>query len=114
MSMCRVFSCVFGKGCWLFIIEDWNANVESQEIPGVTGKFGFGVQSKAGQRLTEFCQEYTLVIANTLFQQHKRSTQGHHQMVNIETRLIRLFTVKDGDALYSQDKQDWSKLWLKS
>ena len=56
----------------LFIIGDWNAKAGSQEIPGVTGKFGFGVQSKAGQRLTEFCQEYTLVIANTLFQQHKR------------------------------------------
>ena len=51
----------------LFIIRDWNAKVESQEIPGVTGKFGLGVQNKAGQRLTEFCQENTLVIANTLF-----------------------------------------------
>ena len=56
----------------LFIIGDWNAKVGSQEIPGVTGKFGLGVQNKAGQRLTEFCQENTLVIANTLFQQHKR------------------------------------------
>ena len=56
----------------LFIIEDWNAKVGSQEIPGVTGKFGLGVQNKAGQRLTEFCQENALVIANTLFQQHKR------------------------------------------
>ena len=52
----------------LFIIEDWNAKVESQEIPGVTGKFGLGVQNEAGQRLTEFCQVNTLVIANTLFQ----------------------------------------------
>ena len=52
---------------------DWNAKVGSQEIPGVTGKFGLGVQNEAGQRLTEFCQENTLVIANTLFQQHKRS-----------------------------------------
>ena len=58
----------------LFIIGDWNAKVGSQEIPGVTGKFGLGVQSEAGQRLTEFCQENTLVIANTLFQQHKRKT----------------------------------------
>ena len=57
----------------LFITEDWNAKVGSQEIPGVTGKFGLGVQNEAGQRLTEFCQENTLVIANTLFQQHKRS-----------------------------------------
>ena len=54
----------------LFIIGDWNAKVGSQEIPGVTGKFGFGVQNEAGQRLTEFYQGNTLVIANTLFQQH--------------------------------------------
>ena len=54
------------------IIEDWNAKVGSQETPGVTGKFGSGVQNEAGQRLTEFFQENTLVIANTLFQQHKR------------------------------------------
>ena len=56
----------------LFIIGDWNAKVGSQEIPGVTGKFGLGVQNEVGQRLIEFCQENTLVIANTLFQQHKR------------------------------------------
>ena len=56
----------------LFIIEDWNAKVGSQEIPGVTGKFGLGVQNEAGQRLTEFCQENAMVIENTLFQQHKR------------------------------------------
>ena len=55
----------------LFIIGDWNAKVGSQETLGVTGKFGLGVQNKAGQRLIEFCQENTLVIANTLFQQHK-------------------------------------------
>ena len=55
----------------LFIIGDWNAKVESQETPGVTGKFGLGVQNEEGQRLTEFCQEKALVIANTLFQQHK-------------------------------------------
>ena len=52
----------------LFIIGDWNAKVESQETPGVTGKFGLGVQNEAGQRLIEFCQENALVIANTLFQ----------------------------------------------
>ena len=68
----------------LFIIGDWNAKVGSQEIPGVTGKFGLGVQNEASQRLTEFCQENTLVIANTLFQQHKRrlytwtSPDGQH------------------------------------
>ena len=57
----------------LFIKGDWNAKVESQEIPGVTGKLGLGrVKNEAGQRLTQFCQENALVIANTLFQQHKR------------------------------------------
>ena len=56
----------------LFIIGVWNAKVGSQEIPGVTSKFGLGVQNEAGQRPTEFCQENVLVIANTLFQQHKR------------------------------------------
>ena len=69
----------------LFIIEDWNAKLGSQEIPGVTGKFGLGVQNEAGQGLTEFCQENALVIANTLFQQHKRrhytwtSPDGQHR-----------------------------------
>ena len=56
----------------LFIIGDWNAKVGSQEIPAVMGKFGLGVQNEAGQKLKEYCQENTLVIANTLFQQHKR------------------------------------------
>ena len=55
-----------------FIIGDWNAKVGSQEVPGVTGKFGLGEQNEARQRLIEFCQENALVIANTLFQQHKR------------------------------------------
>ena len=67
-----------------FIIGDWNTKVRSQQIPGVTGKFGLGVQNEAGQKLTEFCQENTLVIANTLFQQHRRriytwkSPDGQH------------------------------------
>ena len=56
----------------LFIIGDWNAKVGSHETPGVTGRFGLGVQNEAGKRLKEFCQENALVIANTLFQQHKR------------------------------------------
>ena len=56
----------------LFVIGDWNVKVGSKETPGVTGKSGLGVQNEAGQRLIEFCQENTLVIANTLFQQHKR------------------------------------------
>ena len=91
----------------LFIIGDWNAKVGSQELPGVTGKFGLGVQNEAGQRLTEFCQENTLVIANTLFQQHKKdSTHGHHQVVDTEIRLIIFFIAKDGESLYSQQKQD--------
>ena len=68
----------------LFIIGDWNAKVVRQEIPGVTGKLGFGVQNEAGQRLIEFCRENALFIANTLFQQHKRrlytwtSLDGRH------------------------------------
>ena len=56
----------------LFIIGDWNAKVGSQETPGVTGKFGLRMRNEPGQRLIEFCQENALVIANTLFQQHKR------------------------------------------
>ena len=69
----------------LFIIGDWNAKVGSQETPGVTGKFGLGIQNEAGQRIMEFCQENALVIANTLFQQHKRrlytwtSPDGQHR-----------------------------------
>ena len=56
----------------LVIRGDWNAKVGSQEIPAVTGKFGLGIRNEAGQRLIEFCEETALVIANTLFQQHKR------------------------------------------
>ena len=69
----------------LFIIGDWDAKVGSQEIPGVMGKFGLGMRNEAGQRLIEFCQENVLVIANTLFQQHKRrlytwtSPDGQHR-----------------------------------
>ena len=92
----------------LFIIGDWNAKVGSQEIPEVTGKLGFGVQNEAGQRLTGFCQEHALDTTNTLFQQHKRrlytwtSPDGHTKI-----RLIIFFAAKDGEALYSQQKQDW-------
>ena len=69
----------------LFIVGDWSAKVGCQEIPGVTGKFGLGVQNKAGKSLTEFCQENALVMANTFFQQHKRRLytwtlpDGRHQ-----------------------------------
>ena len=72
----------------LFIIGDWNAKVGSQEIPGVTDKFGLGIRNEAGKRLIEFCQENTLIIANTLCQQHKRrlytwtSPDGQHQNQN--------------------------------
>ena len=90
------------------MIGDWNAKVGSQEIPGVTGKYGLGVWNEAGQRLIEFCQENALVIENTLFQQHKRRLYTWtSQMVNTEIRLIIFFAAKDGEALYSQQKQDW-------
>ena len=83
------------------MLGNWNAKVGSQEIPRVIGKFGLGVQNEAGQRLIEFCQENALVIANTLFIQHKRR---HHQMVNTKIRLIIFFAAKHGEALYSQQK----------
>ena len=90
----------------LFTIGDWNAKVGSQELPEVTGKFGLGVQNEAGQRQTEFCQENALVIANILLQQHKRglytwtSPDGQYQ------NQIIFFAAKDGEALYSEQKQD--------
>ena len=65
------------------------------------------MQNEAGQRLIQFCQENALVIANTLFQQQREdSTHEHHQMVNTEIRLIIFFAAQDGEALYSQQKQD--------
>ena len=82
----------------LFNIGNWNAKVGSQEIPEVTGKFGLGVQNEAGQSLIEFCQENTLVIANTLFQQHKRnlyrwpSPDGPHQY-SLQLKMEKLYTV---------------------
>ena len=89
------------------MIGDWNAKVGSQETPGVTGKFGLEVQNEAGQRLIEFCQENAVVITNTLFQQHKRrlytwtSPDGQHQ-----NQIDYILCSKDGEALYSQQKQD--------
>ena len=86
----------------LFIIGDWNAKVGSQEIPGITGKFGLGEQNEAGQRQIEFCQENALVIANTLSQQYKRRLytsalpDGQYQI-----RLIIFLEAKDGETLYS-------------
>ena len=78
-----------------------------RNICGLIGKFGIGIWNEAGQRLIEFCQENALVIANTLFQQHKRRPYTWtHQIVNTEIRLIIFFAAKDEEALYSQQKQD--------
>ena len=91
----------------LIIIGDWNTKVGSQEVPGVTGKLGLGIQNKAGQRLAEFGQENMLLVANTLFQQHERwlytwaSPDGQYQ-----NQIIVFFATKDGGALYRQQKQD--------
>ena len=85
-----------------------NAKVGSQEIPGVTGKLGLEVQNEAGQRLTEFCQETGLVIANLSSNDTRNdSTHGHYQMVNTEIRLIIFFAAEDGEALHNQQKQGW-------
>ena len=89
----------------LFIIGDWNAKVGSQEILGVTSKFGSGVQNEAGQSLVEFCQENALVIANTFFQKQKRklytwtSLDDQHQ-----NQIDYISSAKDREALYSQQK----------
>ena len=91
----------------LFIIGDWNTKIGSQETPGLIGKFGLGIQNEAGQRLIKFCQENALVIANTLFQQHKRrlytwtSPDGRH--IN---QIDYILCSQDREALYSQQKQD--------
>ena len=91
----------------LFIIGDWNAKVGSQETLGVTGRFGLGVWNEAGQRLIEFCQENALVITNTIFQRHKRRlytwTSPDRQPQN---QIDYIFAAKDGEAVYSQQKQD--------
>ena len=79
----------------LFIIGNWNGKVGNQETPGVPGKFGFGVQHEARQRLIEFCQENALVIAKTTSNDTREdSTHGHRQMVNTEIRLIIFFAAK--------------------
>ena len=91
-----------------YIIGDWNEKEGSQETPGVIGKFGFGVQNEAGQRLIEFCQENALVIGNTLIQQHKRRlytwTSPDGQCQN---QIDIFLATEDGEALYSQQKQVW-------
>ena len=91
----------------LFIIGDWNAKGGSQEIPGLTGKFGLGVHNEAEQRVTEFAKR-THWSKQTPSSNNTREdpTHGHHQMVNSEIRLIIFFAVKDGEVLYSQQKQD--------
>ena len=91
----------------LFIIGDQNAKIGSQEISGITGEFGLWVQNEAEQRLTKFCQKNALVIANTLFQQHNRwpytwtSPDGEYQ-----NQMDYILWGEDGEALYSQQKQD--------
>ena len=77
----------------------------SQEIPGVTGKFGLGEQNEAGQGLIEICKENALVIANTLFQQQKRTLHMDITSCQHQNQII-FFAAKDGEALYSQQKQD--------
>ena len=79
----------------------------SQEIPGLTGKFGLGVLKEAGQRLIKFCQKNTLVQTPFSNNTGEDSTYGHHQMVNTEIRLIIFFAAKDGETLSCQEKQDW-------
>ena len=99
----------------LFIIGDWNAKVGSQEIPGVTGKFDLGVQNEAGQRLIEFCQENTLVTANTLFQQHKRrlhmnstrwSILESDWLYSLQPKMEKIYTICKNKT------RSW--LWLRS
>ena len=100
----------------LFIIGGWNAKVGNQEVPGITGKFALGVQNEAGQRLTEFCQECTghskhplpTTQEKTLHMDItiKSSRDVDHYSQN-KIRLIIFFASKDGEALYSQQKQDW-------
>ena len=91
----------------LFIIGDWNTKLGSQEISRIAGKFGLGVQHEAGQRLTGFCQENARSLQTPSFNNTRDdSTHGHHRMVNTGIRLIIFFAAKDGEALYSQQKQD--------
>ena len=92
----------------LFIIGDWNGKVGSQETPGVTGKFGLGIWNEAGQILIEFCQENTLVIANSLFQQHKRRLYTWVSPDGLHRNQIIFFAAKDGEALYSQQNKTGS------
>ena len=91
----------------LFIIGDRNAKTGSQEISGVTGKLGLGVQNEAGQRLTVLPRKRTGHSGHPLPTTQEKTTHGHHQMVNTKIRLIIFFAAKDGEPPYSQQKQDW-------
>ena len=89
------------------MLSPWINKSNKSGEPGVTGKFGLGVQYEAGQKLTEFWQENTLVTVNTVFQQHKRRLYTWtSQTGQTEIKLILLFAAEDGEALYSQQKQD--------
>ena len=99
----------------LFITGDWNAKVGSQETPEVTGKFGLGIRKEAGKRLIEFCQEITLVIANTLFQKHEKtphmditrwSTPKSDWLYSLQPKMEKLYTVSKNKT------RSW--LWLRS
>ena len=93
----------------LFIIRDWNAKVGSQEIPGLTGKFGLGVQNEAGQRLTELCQENIWIISNTLFQQHRRkfyTWTSSDWWYSLQPKMEKLYMVS------KNKNRSW--LWLRS
>ena len=90
----------------LFIIGYWKAKIESQETPRLTGKFGLGVQNEAGQRLIDFCQENTLVIANTLFQHKRRLYTGTSPDGQCRNQTDYILATKDGEALCSHQKQD--------
>ena len=102
------------------MIGDWNARVGSQETPGVTGKFGLGVQKEAGQRLIRVVQENTLVIANTLFQQHKRrlytwtSPDGQQTPSSKNTREDYTWTSPDGQHQNQIDYILCSQSWRSS
>ena len=95
----------------LFIIGDRHAKVGSQELPGITGKFGLRVQNEPGQRLTELCQEmhWSYQTSSPKTQEktiHMDIIHGHHQMANMEIRWIIIFAAKNGEALHSQQKED--------
>ena len=109
----------------LFIIGDWNAKVGSQETPGVTCKFGLGIQNEAGQRLIEFCQENALVRANTFFQQHKRrlytwtSLDGQYQnqidcILCSQRWRSSIKSAKTNKQTNKKKKKNNSGLWLRS